>query len=700
MKINTLISLTNTKLAGETLTYAQLRPLFDEVIIDINADLNACFPLFSTYAPDYNNLEAEYDCFPDMYLASVVATGAAYKFYTIDEEGIAVAQSFGADYQKALFHMVRDYSSSVPLVFQNTGKQGYITASNNGEWLYAASDPLSITRTNESGITIGINPDIRIQQGPQGATGAQGEKGDTGNYYRIEAQGSKIQAVLYDSTTGQPMDAPIILLGDLNDITRTSIHGELLDNLSVGVVNTTESTAKVTLTKSGDTYLLNFDVPKGIDGKTPQKGIDYFTDADISEIKTYADNKDADILETAKAYADTADSRTLTNAKTYVDEALTNKVDKLDGYGLATGTFYMEHGTAKTWKRISINRTDGIYPDSFIIPSYTSDLKNDSGYATETYVNNAVEEVVSGKADKTYVDEVFKEINDNIAIREKSENKGMPNGYAPLDSTGKLPNNYLHDAIPHTTASGYPITLTDHLAGEELLSCILYGADGGVGDLVSDGEYSGKYAVPIYIRGKNLIDVSAFSNIDNYFNAKKDRPGLEFFNVKFPAGTYTASINIISTPIGSITAAYIKDNTIYPVKNLVNTTDTQGEKSVSFTMPQDWYIRLYFAGNSNNSTRLSALMECIDNLQLEYGSSATEYEEYTEPSTTTIYLDVPLTTEQSAEVSGLKAIDSDVNTITTETSVTPSKIEVEYYQDINKVITNLTNAILAQGGNV
>ena len=393
MKINTLISLTNTKLAGETLTYAQLRPLFDEVIIDINADLNACFPLFSTYAPDYNNLEAEYDCFPDMYLASVVATGAAYKFYTIDEEGIAVAQSFGADYQKALFHMVRDYSSSVPLVFQNTGKQGYITATNNGEWLYAASDPLSITRTNESGITIGINPDIRIQQGPQGATGAQGEKGDTGNYYRIEAQGSKIQAVLYDSTTGQPMDAPIILLGDLNDITRTSIHGELLDNLSVGVVNTTESTAKVTLTKSGDTYLLNFDVPKGINGKTPQKGIDYFTDADISEIKTYADNKDADILETAKDYANTADSRTLTNAKTYVDEALTNKVDKLDGYGLATGTFYTPLGTAKTWKRISINRTDGVYPDSFIIPKYTSDLENDSGYATETYVNNAIEEV-------------------------------------------------------------------------------------------------------------------------------------------------------------------------------------------------------------------------------------------------------------------------------------------------------------------
>lgn len=255
-------------------------------------------------------------------------------------------------------------------------------------------------------------------------------------------------------------------------------------------------------------------------------------------------------------------------------------------------------------------------------------------------------------------------------------------------------------SIPHTIVSGYPITITDHLAGEELLSCRVYGADGGVGDLVSDGEYSGKYALPVYIRGKNLIDVSAFANIDNYFNAKEGRGGLEFFNVRFPAGTYTASVNIINTPTAVISAAYVQDNTIYPIKVIVNTTDTQGEKSVTFTAPQDWYIRLYYGGSSNTVARLSALMACIDSLQLEYGSSATEYEEYTEPYIVTAYLDAPLTAGQSAEVSGLKAIDSDVNTITAETTVKPSKIEVEYYQDINKVITNLTNSILSQGGNV
>lgn len=42
----------------------------------------------------------------------------------------------------------------------------------------------------------------------------------------------------------------------------------------------------------------------------------------------------------------------------------------------------------------------------------------------------------------------------------------------------------------------------------------------------------------------------------------------------------------------------------------------------------------------------------------------------------------------------------DENTITCETAAAPVKLEITYYRDINKVITNLTNAILSQGGNV
>ena len=38
--------------------------------------------------------------------------------------------------------------------------------------------------------------------------------------------------------------------------------------------------------------------------------------------------------------------------------------------------------------------------------------------------------------------------------------------------------------------------------------------------------------------------------------------------------------------------------------------------------------------------------------------------------------------------------------VISDAATQPSSIKLTYYQDINKVITNLTNAILAQGGNV
>ena len=57
-------------------------------------------------------------------------------------------------------------------------------------------------------------------------------------------------------------------------------------------------------------------------------------------------------------------------------------------------------------------------------------------------------------------------------------------------------------------------------------------------------------------------------------------------------------------------------------------------------------------------------------------------------------------TEESIIVPELTAPISSVANISTETEISPSNMDVEYYQDINTVINNLTNAILSQGGNV
>ena len=57
-------------------------------------------------------------------------------------------------------------------------------------------------------------------------------------------------------------------------------------------------------------------------------------------------------------------------------------------------------------------------------------------------------------------------------------------------------------------------------------------------------------------------------------------------------------------------------------------------------------------------------------------------------------------TEDITVSGSLKTADSAKNHIFCGTTKAPSKIELSYWQDINKVLSETTNAILAQGGNV
>jgi len=113
MQINDVVSGVNAKLAGETLTFNELKLFLDETVDDINSELNAQFPVFSAF-----NAGDEYTAIPDNYIRSVVFTGAAVKFYETDEEGIMTAQQYSYDYRDRLFIMKRDYSYSVPDEYQ------------------------------------------------------------------------------------------------------------------------------------------------------------------------------------------------------------------------------------------------------------------------------------------------------------------------------------------------------------------------------------------------------------------------------------------------------------------------------------------------------------------------------------------------------------------------------------------------------
>lgn len=123
MNIRSIKDLTNSRLAGEQLTYSQLLPYFDAVVDDINARLHTQFKVFSEVTTTDINLE--YTEFPSKYIRTVVCIGAAYKWYIDDEEGIATAEAIGQEYQNNLFLMERDYGPLIPADKRRDDKGGF-----------------------------------------------------------------------------------------------------------------------------------------------------------------------------------------------------------------------------------------------------------------------------------------------------------------------------------------------------------------------------------------------------------------------------------------------------------------------------------------------------------------------------------------------------------------------------------------------
>ena len=130
MKIIEIVKLTNKYLAGEQLTYFKLLPFLDEVIDDINSRLGSTFPAFSELDITDITSDAEYSYFPDKYLRSVVAIGAAHKFYVMDEEGMTYDASYEQKYEYGLFCMQRDYIEQVPLEYQDDTTGGVVIHEN------------------------------------------------------------------------------------------------------------------------------------------------------------------------------------------------------------------------------------------------------------------------------------------------------------------------------------------------------------------------------------------------------------------------------------------------------------------------------------------------------------------------------------------------------------------------------------------
>lgn len=120
MLIKDIVALVNKKLAGELLSYSELKSYLDSTIDDINTQLNSKYPAFS----ELDGNTVEYTAIPDRFIRQVVIPGAAWYFYIADEEGTPTAMQYQQDYQRGLFLITRDLIYGVPAEYQVDTMQG------------------------------------------------------------------------------------------------------------------------------------------------------------------------------------------------------------------------------------------------------------------------------------------------------------------------------------------------------------------------------------------------------------------------------------------------------------------------------------------------------------------------------------------------------------------------------------------------
>ena len=237
--------------------------------------------------------------------------------------------------------------------------------------------------------------------------------------------------------------------------------------------------------------------------------------------------------------------------------------------------------------------------------------------------------------------------------------------------------------------------MTDHLAGESPISLKVYGASDGVGDLVASGDYTGKYAIPITIRGKNLFSTKSIQNTSSTINgitwtinddgsitANGTATANSHYNavkqadaILFPAGDYS-----FSTTYEHYNQIQFKIIT-YVDGAATILTQTLGKDSPVFTLADDTYLCFQCTIGSGKTLNNVTIYP-----RIEYGKVSTEYEPYGISAEKTVYTDAPLTEGESVEVTDIVMPESAKLFISANTTVPPSGMELLYYQDMNKLI--------------
>ena len=116
-------------------------------------------------------------------------------------------------------------------------------------------------------------------------------------------------------------------------------------------------------------------------------------------------------------------------SKEQTDDLLENKVDKLDGFYLASPM--TEHDTVTGKDKPAILFSDGETDEAITIPAYTSDLENDSGFVTSKQMNEAISDIQDGA-----VDAYTKEETDNLLASKVDKDESGDFSLAALADAG------------------------------------------------------------------------------------------------------------------------------------------------------------------------------------------------------------------------------------------------------------------------
>lgn len=242
--------------------------------------------------------------------------------------------------------------------------------------------------------------------------------------------------------------------------------------------------------------------------------------------------------------------------------------------------------------------------------------------------------------------------------------------------------------IQKKTATGYPCIL-ENSAGKTVIKYRIYGNENCVGNLVESGVNSGKYEIPVVCRGKNLFNniweqgqyVDGVWQADNLVRATGDW-------IKVQGGKqYTMSIND-----GLEIGAFINFNYFDADKQWLGNRTTlnmsvfpnDSHEITLFTLPENAeYARLTVRPYKDISGYITPQMAENLKVQFEEGETATGYEPYYEPVTTSIFLDKPLESGEILKYPENKSLPQiptfeGTTIIETATEIPPSDMEITY----------------------